>query len=154
MSIRAVLIFSVLSSLFAPMIKDARADEDRRQIQYYVQLVRGNDSAKPPSPEAKPIGPKLSKQFRVLFKFQNYWEMRRVQVKLGSGEKAKVRLTKEREVEIDLTQAGKRRVTAFWEGKSHGTVSGPIGDRMTITGGDRDTGSAWFIVVRRDPPPD
>ena len=68
------------------------------------------------------------------------------------GQKARVRLTKAREVVIDLTEAGKRRVTVFQDGKPVGSTTRPVGEAMTVTGGDHDPKSAWFITVRRDKP--
>jgi hypothetical protein len=34
---------------------------DPHAIRYYVQLIRGVDDLRPPTPAAKPIGPRLSK---------------------------------------------------------------------------------------------
>jgi hypothetical protein len=66
----------------------------------------------------------------------------------------RVCLSKEREVEIDLSNRKCRKVTAFENGKVVQRISRPLGEGMTLIGGERDQESAWFIVVRRDKPSD
>lgn len=154
MSKRGLVGFWLASMLLALMPGCSPSKDEGGRLKYYVQLVRGNDSERAPSTEARPIGPKLSQQLHMVFKWQSYWEMHRETISLNPGEKTKVRLSKEREVEIDLTQAGNRRVTAFENGDALSSVARPVGEPMTIIGGDRDPKSVWFIVVRRDPPPD
>ena len=130
---------------------EARAAESEK-LNYSVQLIRGSNGTKPPVLEAKPIGAKLSKKLRPVFNWQSYWEMNRQHVELARGQKAKVRLSKEREVEIDLTRRDKRTVTAYEGGRALSRITRPVGGGMTITGGDRDSKTVWFIVVRRDKP--
>jgi hypothetical protein len=122
------------------------------KVTYYVQLVRGSDEAKPPAPDSKPIGPKLSSRFRPVFRWEHYWEMSRQEVRLAHGQTAKVDLNKERSVEISLSPEGTRKVTAFCKGKAVSTLTRPAGAEMTILGGDREGKTGWFIVVRRDRP--
>lgn len=129
-----------------------RADEEK--ITYYVQLVRGSNDLEAPETGAHRIGPTLSKRFHSVFKWDNYWEIKRQKVDLALGQKSKIRLNKDREVEIDLKDAAHRTVVAFQSGKPVSRMIHPIGAGMTIIGGDRDEKSVWFIVVRRDPPSD
>ena len=119
---------------------------------YCVQLIRGNNHDTPPVPDAKPVSPELTKMIRRVFNWKSYWEINRQRVTLTRGQKAKVRLSKEREVEIDLTDLAKRKVTAFESGKPITRSTWPVGNATTIIGGDRDAQSVWFIVVRRDQP--
>ena len=130
---------------------DLARGAETEKVSYYVQLVRGNHGEKPVA-GAKPIGAKVSKRLRPVFKWENYWEMNRQKLELPRGRKAKVRLSKDREVEIDLTQPGKRIVIAYQAGKAVSRTTRPIGGGMTIAGGDRDGASVWFVVVRRDEP--
>ena len=125
---------------------------DTEKVTYYVQLIRGNNDDKPPVPQAKRIGPKLSKKLCPVFKWESYWEISRQQIELGRGQKAKVKLSREREVVIDLSDAAKRKVIVYSEGKEVSRISRPVGEGMTVVGGDRGHDSVWFIVVRRDKP--
>ena len=127
---------------------------DAQIVTYYVQLVRGNNDDKPPLAEAKRIGPKLSKKLQPVFKWESYWELNRRRIELPHGQKTKLKLSPEREVVIDHSEAGKRSVTAYSNGKIVSRTTRPIGEAMTIIGGERDANSVWFIVVRRDTPTD
>jgi hypothetical protein len=140
-----LLLLSPLGLIQAPA-----ADTER--ITYYVQLVRGNNEEKSPDAASKPIGPKLSNELRRVFAWKSYWEVSRHQVEVHPSRKAKVKLSADREVEIDLSVSGKRKVIAYSEGKPISEITRPAGQKMTIIGGDRDKHSAWFIVVRRDKP--
>lgn len=119
---------------------------------YHVQLVRGSNETQIPEPGSTAIGPKLSRHLRPVFSWTNYWEIARQEVSMSSGQKARLRLSPQREVEIDLTTAGKRTVVAFANDKAVSRVTRSIGDCMTIIGGDRDKETAWFIIVRQDRP--
>jgi hypothetical protein len=121
-------------------------------ITYYVQLVRGTDLDTPPAGACRRIGPRLTATLSPVMKWRSYWEMCLKSVTLEPGKTTRVRLGNGREVEIDLRVPRKRKVTSFADGTVIDRTTSPIGDRMTITGGERDPGSVWFIVVRRDKP--
>jgi hypothetical protein len=121
-------------------------------IRYYVQLIRGTDSDQPPQAESKLVGSRLDGIFRGPLKWKSYWEVCRREVNITPGQKARLRLNSEREVEIDLSRPGKRIVRAFQKGELVDRTVGPVGEAMTLIGGKRDLGSVWFIVVRRDQP--
>jgi hypothetical protein len=118
----------------------------------YVQLIRGEDAAIRPSPESKPIGPKLSGKLSRCFRFQNYWEMNRKAITASPGKIIRVALNQTRAVEIDLTDRNNKRILAYKDGKPMGVTSIAANLGMAITGGDRGDNSAWFIVVRQDKP--
>jgi len=123
-------------------------------LTFYVQLIRGSDEEAPPSAGSRRVGSRLAETFHSVFRLRNFWEMDRQEVALAPGQKTKVRLTLEREVEIDLRRPEFRRVTGFQNGEAVDRVVRPRGEAMTIIGGNRDGKSVWFIVVRRDRPQD
>lgn len=137
--------------MLAGLMGSARGAEVEKRT-YYIQLVRGTDTEGPPEPGNKQIGPKLGAKFHSILRYKNYWEVARKEVEVKVGTKVKVTLNPQRAVEIDLTQAGKRRVTVLRDGKPMPTETHPIGQVMTIVGGDRDAATAWFVVVRLDKP--
>jgi len=152
MTIGHFLRLGIAGTVIAASLGCTPAKPQGPPAKYYIQLVRGNDDETPPTPASERIGPKLSGQLHQVFKWRSYWEINRREELLAVGQRTRVRLSPEREVEIDLTQAGLRTVTAYQNARVVGHTSRPIGMGMTVTGGDRDTNSAWFIVVRRDPP--
>lgn len=119
---------------------------------YYVQLIRGTETAQPPQPGCHRAGPRLAKTFEPVFKWKCYWEISQRETALPSGGKTRLRLSADREVEIDLANPKERRVTAFQNGKVTDRTISPVGESMTIIGGSREPKSSWFIVVRRDKP--
>jgi len=121
---------------------------------FYVQLILGTDTDGPPAPGCKSVGPKLAGTFRPVFRWKGYWEINRQQVAVLPGQKSRVRLGNGREAEIDLSHPRERRVAAFQNGHLVDRTISPAGDALTIIGENRDTKSVWFIVVRRDKPPD
>ncbi|MBI5387256.1 MAG: hypothetical protein HZA90_21525 [Verrucomicrobia bacterium] len=137
---------------FLALVSGAATGAESATKTYYLQLVRGNDEASPPASEAKPVGAKLSKELRAVCAWKHYWEVARQELHVSPGQKAKARLNKERAVEIDLAVPGKRRVTAFKDGRPVITSVQPANKTWTVIGGDRDPKSAWFIIVRRDKP--
>ena len=148
MKLLTVLIPTMLLAL--PMAAFGEADA----LTFYVQLVRGTDDATSPVPNARRVGAKLAERFRPVFRWTDYWEIKRDQVSVAHGEKKRVRLSPEREVEVEITQAGKRQVAVYSQGRELCRDCKSVGDPMTIIGGDRDIRSGWFVVVRRDKPSD
>jgi len=141
--------YLILISVFG---LNAVSGAEAEQATYCVQLIRGNNRDTPPVADAKPVSPELTKMIRRVFNWKSYWEINRQRVTLARGQKAKVRLSKEREVEIDLTDLAKRKVTAYEGRKAVTRSTWPVGNATTIIGGDRDSNSVWFIVVRRSQP--
>lgn len=140
----------ILLLAFQPANLVAAAQE---KITYYVQLIRGTNTEQPPTPEAKPVGPKLAPKLCRVFAWTHYWEMNRQEVTLDRGKKTKIQLNPERFIDIEVTADSKRVVTVHSGGKKFET-SRPVGETMTIIGGENDKETAWFIVVRRDKPVD
>lgn len=130
----------------------ANAADKAKPVIYSVQLISATEENRPPVPGSKPVDPKLDKCLHAAFKFKNFWEINRQNVPIVAGKKAITRLTSERQVEIDLTEPGKRKVTAFDRGKSFFREVRPLGRAATIIGGDHDSQSVWFIIVRRNEP--
>ncbi len=119
---------------------------------YYVQLIRANNSSHSPEPKAVLVGEKLGKRLRPVFNWTSFWQVSCQTVQIRQGSLGRVRLSQVGEVEIDLSEPGKRKVTAYREGKPVARTICPILDEMSIAGGERDADSVWFIVVREDNP--
>jgi hypothetical protein len=144
---------TILGVLFVAFILNGTPPAEHQSNTFYVQLLRGNNDDKAPQPGIRPMGMKVARHLTAL-NWKSYWELSRRQVAICSGKTTRVCLSKEREVEIDLSNRKCRKVTAFENGKVVQRILRPIGDSMTVIGGERDRESAWFIVVRRDKPAD
>jgi hypothetical protein len=145
---------TILAVIFVAFILNGTPPSEHQSNTFYVQLVRGNNEDAPPEPGGHPVGIKVARHLRSALNWKNYWEINRRQVAVCSGKTTRVCLSKEREVEIDLSNRFRRKVTAFENGKVVQRILRPAGEGMSLIGGERDSASAWFIVVRRDQPAD
>jgi hypothetical protein len=143
------LLCSLLGVLAAATLA---ATAEPTNLTFHVQLVRGSEEASPPTKDSKAIGPKLAAEFRPVFKWKHFWEVQYHEVHLAPGRKTKLRLSPQREVEIDLARPHQRAVTGYSNGKAIARTVDPLDAPMTLIGGERDAHSVWFIVVRRDKP--
>jgi hypothetical protein len=128
--------------------------EDAQKVTFHIQLIHGADADNAENPHWRAIGPKLSRNLRAVFRWTNYWEVRRESVTLTKGGVAKIQLTPDRAVEIKLLDPPKTQIRLFYKGELTRCSHQPIREHMTILGGDSTSGDPWFVVVRRDKPPD
>lgn len=143
---KRIVILAVLAMLASNVFGGDSANT------FYLQLVRGTDTPQPPQPGCRPVGPRLTKTFNPVFKWKYYWEVNLRETVVHSGERVRLPLSPDREVEIDLRQPKERRVTAYQLRKATDRTILPVGNHMTIIGGSRQPNDAWFIVVRHDNP--
>ena len=136
----------------AGMLQAITTAAAEKPLVYYVQLIRCSDQDQAPEPGSRRVGPKLTERFQCVFRCKSYWEISQEKIEISPQKKARVRLRNGRDVEIDLTQSGKRRVTTFHNNRLIDRTIEPASENMTLIGGDRDQTSHWFIVVRRDKP--
>src|ERR1051326_1681676 len=68
------------------------------KVTFYVQLIRGSDTDPPDDPACRPVGPKLGKVLRGVFRWKNYCEVKREIVSLAKDKIVRLHLTPDREV--------------------------------------------------------
>ncbi|HLH55251.1 MAG TPA: hypothetical protein VKY92_16730 [Verrucomicrobiae bacterium] len=136
----------------AGLVLALRVSAGDKPLTYYVQLIRCSEHDTSPEPGSRRVGRKLAEKFEGVFRCKSYWEISEQKVDVLPEKSARARLKNGRDVEIDLKEPGKRRVTTFHNGKVIDRTVEPLGEEMTLIGGDRDQTSHWFIVVRRDKP--
>lgn len=121
---------------------------------YYIQLIRGNNDNKPPTPDAKPVGPKLSGRLLPVFKWEHYWEVKLESADVPANKSVRKRLSPEREVEIERLAGAtpELAVRIFVDGKMIRETRQPAAGEFFIAGGDKEGDQSWFIVVRHDKP--
>jgi len=119
---------------------------------FYLQLIRGTDDAKPPAPEARLAGLKVSRRLQM-FKWTHYWEVARRKVVIEPGGKTRQRMSPQREVEISFSAPREMTVCIYADGKLARRRKQSQDTPFYIAGGDKDGNQSWFIVVRRDKPP-
>jgi hypothetical protein len=119
---------------------------------FHVQLIRGSDQEQPQNVAWKAVGPKLSNKLGPKFRWKHYWEVARHEVAVHPGQAARVRLSHEREIEIELHGDAESEVRLYRAGKLVRKSRQALPAGMTIMGGGGEEAECWFIVVRRDKP--
>lgn len=145
---------TLLTVLFVAFVLNGTPSAEHHLNTFYVQLVRGSNDDVPPQAGSRLVGMKVARHLHSALNWKNYWELNRQQVAVCCGKTKRICLSKDRSVEIELTKRGRRRVTALENGRIVQRTLRPVGEGMTVIGGERDPQSAWFIVVRRDQPVD
>jgi hypothetical protein len=128
----------------------ASAEKDSTTL--YVQLVLATNEERPRAADWKPIGPKLSKRISPVFRWKNYWEVARHTVAAEKGKATRVRLSDERELEIEPMEDGRLETRLHRGGKLVRKATHLSHQKMIIMGGDANGNDAWFVVVRREMP--
>jgi len=119
---------------------------------FHVQLIRGTDREQPEQVAWKEVGPKLSKKLGPKFRWKHYWEVSRHEVTVPADKPVRVRLSHEREIEIELHGDAESEVRLYRAGKLVRKSRQMLPAGMTIMGGGGEEAECWFIVVRRDKP--
>jgi hypothetical protein len=131
-----------------------RPQAQDRSVSFYLQLVRGNDQDAPPTLDSKPVGPVLAERLQAVFKWKNYWELKRETAVVKCGQKVGKALSPERRVEIELLDANTMKVRVYVNGRLSRCRTQPVHNAFYIAGGDKDESQSWFVVVRREPLPE
>lgn len=123
-----------------------------RQHHHYVQVVRGSDLLSPPAPGATLVGAKVRHQLEPVFRWKQYWEMQRANLDVAAGQKGRVALIEGHSLEIDLSNPDKRTIRLYRGKKLVRTAIYNRDKHFCTQGIECADGTAWFIVVRTDPP--
>src|SRR5271170_2640169 len=134
----------------APLAQGA----DVPAVTFYVQFIRGSDGDSPPEPQARLIGPKLDRRLHDVFKWKNYWEIKREVVTLQTGATVRKRMTARREIELAWPGPRDMTISIYTDGKLTRKREQSIDTAFYIAGGDSADTQCWFMIVRRDSPDD
>jgi hypothetical protein len=121
-------------------------------VVFHAQLIRGTDQVQPPERTWRPVGPKLSQKLCPKFRWKFYWEVNRQTLSVPSGKATRIRLSPEREIEIDLSAGSESEIRLYTRGRQVRKSRQSLQANMTIMGGGWEEKDCWFIVVRRDKP--
>jgi hypothetical protein len=148
MIMKRLAMFVIVLLAISPIV---RAETRNDGFTFYVQLIQGTDTESPPAAGATLIGDALGQRLHM-FKWKNYWELKRQTVHLNIGDKTRQRLTKNRDVEIALPTADNMTVCIYLKGKLTRKRTQRVKTAFYIAGGEKDEAQSWFIVVRHDKP--
>ena len=121
---------------------------DKPQVKLDLFLVWGTDGEKPEGKNLKELDENFTKKFRI-FKWKNYFEVKRVPVALQAGDPAKtVKMSNKCTVVLAYTDKRELEVELFGEGKSVYKGKHAMPQEDLIVAGDDVNFTAWFVVIK------
>lgn len=116
---------------------------------YTAILIWGTDGPKPPEKELKDVDTKLTEKIKRIFKWKNYYEVKRQNVNLKTGETKHLDMSHKCSVKLHLTEKEGMEVELWGDGKSvyKGKQSMPLKDILILAGDDKNA-TAWFVVLK------
>lgn len=116
---------------------------------YTAILIWGADGPKPEDKDLKEVDGKLTEKFTKIFKWKSYYEVKRSDFELKTGEPKQVELSHKCEVRLHLTEKEGLEVELLGEGRSvyKGKQSMPLKDILILAGDDKNA-TAWFVVLK------
>ena len=113
-------------------------------------LIWGTDGEKPEGKSLKDVDENFTGKFRKIFKWQNYYEVKRTPFTLAKGEPAQtVKLSEKCSVILEFSEKGGMEVELIGEGKSVTKTRQPmpLNDILVLAGDDKNA-TAWFVVIK------
>jgi hypothetical protein len=111
-------------------------------------LIWGTNDSKSPNPAHKPVEKELAQKFAKVFKWKNYFEVKRVCETIPDKGTRRLRMSPKCEIEVKDVENSKIEVKLFGEGKFVNKVSQKLqkGQMLTLAGEDKGENS-WFIII-------
>ncbi len=154
----------LFSFFFAPVLAlwlcgiEGRPADAKEGKVFLSQLVWCTDKAKPADQELKELDKKLHGKIGRIFKWKNYFEISRRNLKLPADNGKRIRISKRCEVVVRELEGEQMEVVLFGDKKLTGKAVqkyGPIldkGEFLMIGGDDKDNyGDAWLLVISASP---
>jgi hypothetical protein len=138
-------ILAVSSPFSAPAADKGSPSSD---LQFQVQLVWGTNGPKPDDKPFQVVNDKLREQLKVVFKWENYYEVCRKPFSVPKDTSARLKLSDR--CQLEMQQAGPSRVEIRLFGggrlvlkKTQPVVPGEI----SVLAGDSENDTGWFVVL-------
>ena len=113
-----------------------------------AQLVWGTNKEKPDDPNLKEVDAIVAEKLRKVFKWRNYFEVKRQNVTVTPGTPKKVKMSDECEIEVQNLGNSSIEVKLFGKGKLAVRKTQKISpsELLVLAGDDKDD-TAWFVVL-------
>jgi hypothetical protein len=121
------------------------------ELKLEAQLIWGTNDKSSPNPKHKAVGPDVEKRLKNLpFKWSNYFEVNRQQVKVPPAEAQRVKMSEECEVLIKQVGNGQVEVTLLGKGRQVGKITQALPKKeLLLVGGNAPNFTAWFVALRQ-----
>jgi len=117
------------------------------ELAFQAQLIWGTNGDKPADKPLKEVDAKLQESLKKIFKWKNYYEVKRAAVTTGKDSK-KVKLSDKCEIQVQDLGASRVEVRLFGEGNLVTKSTQPlVSGEPIVLGGFSKNDTAWFIVL-------
>lgn len=146
---RPVLLTCLLLAFTAGLLPQAHA----AALPLTCQLIWGTDGVKPANAKCKEIEAPLKRRLSRVFKWKNYYEIRRKEIAIDGSEVQKVEMSDKCLLEISLPEPDTLEVKLIGEGRLTKTTRQPTkalrsGELLVLAGDAKDSREdAWFVVL-------
>ena len=113
-----------------------------------AQLVWGTNKEKPDDPKLKEVDPSVAEKLRKVFKWKNYFEVKRQNLTVAPGTPKKIKMSDECEIEVQNLGSSSIEVKLYGKGKLAVRKTQKISpsELLVLAGDDKDD-TAWFLVL-------
>jgi len=121
------------------------------ELKLEAQLIWGTNDKASPNPKHKAVEPDVEKRLKNLpFKWSNYFEVNRQQIKVPATGEARARMSDDCEVVIKQVGSGQVEVTLLGKGKQVGKITQALPRKeLLLLGGNAPNFTAWFVALRQ-----
>ena len=137
------LVGVVLFCAFSFLARSGSAD-----LNLQAQLVWGTNNEKPDDPKLKEVDPSVAEKLRKVFKWKNYFEVKRTNFVVTVGSPKKVKMSDSCEIEVQNLGSSSIEVKLYGKGKLAVRKTQKISpsELLVLAGDDKDD-TAWFVVL-------
>ena len=113
-----------------------------------AQLVWGTNNEKPDDPKLKEVDPSVAEKLRKVFKWKNYFEVKRQNFTVMVGAPKKVEMSDSCKIEVQNLGGSSIEVKLYGKGKLAVRKTQKINpsELLVLAGDDKDD-TAWFVVL-------
>lgn len=121
------------------------------ELKLEAQLIWGTNDEKSPDPSHKAVDPKVAGKLKKLpFKWQNYFEVKRVRFSVAEDQTQKIELSKECKIKVRYLGKNNVEVQLYGKGELVSKISQSLAkDECIVTGGNAANLTAWFVMLRQ-----
>lgn len=123
------------------------------ELKLRSQLIWGTNDPKPGDGKCTDVEPAIRERLSRVFKWQNYYLVKSVDVPVMPGETPRVRMSEKCELEFKLVDDFTLEIKLFGEGKLAKTIRQSLqalrqGELAVLAGDSKEKfGDAWFVVI-------
>lgn len=114
-----------------------------------IYLIWGTNDEKSPDPKYKRVDSELEKKLKNVFKWNHYYEIKRIKGDVRSRSTKKFEVSDKCAVEITEMEGPRVEVKLYGEGKLINKTIKSLtkGEFFTLAGDDKNE-TAWFVIIK------